>query len=866
MRVLRSHVFLVTTLVVFCILGSAASAAVYRVLSTGTPGVDCEFTTLSEAINAAQLTYEDDTVLILDSATYKENFPAVGAFDIGDLTIEAAEGQTPTITRAAVDAGAVFYMQGIGYEPAPVITIRGASPSTRIKIRNESGMGYLIYCGPSPGNNGNLVLENAILERPTDTSPGSTGWYFNFEWNGTVTWRNVDVTGANPALNNFQAGFFYGLGEVLFENCNLTFGRTMYADGVAGAGAAFWYGPGNPDLGYEELNAMNLTFNNCNFEPEAVGDNKMGIFWTQMRAGSSLDSFPNGTVTFNNCRIREDDGFVTPFTGNWQRSIRAYGPSTWRFINPTFTGRCGDIFFFTNGTYAVGSTTYTFPPPNVLFEGTAENPVNFDALTSGTQSTAVICRMRNGGEATFRHCRNTVRSSNLLDFTFNYALTAPGIVNFENCYFLNGCGQLVLKPGSASGSAGVMSDSPYEMVVNARNSVWEGHGANGAATFDSGGPGAYSTNTVRTLPTTYNLSHCTFFNTSPTGFSRRTIQATTTAAGGKVDDILNAQYCIFQSTWSADSRPASNLPLQGTRNVAIWDWGISGFPSVPADTAVFWPSLDTTAGSLGRLTESSFAALGGAVGSTETVDIEGETRPQPSGTHPDIGADEASFTASYSTQPSIAAAKALSGQPLIEVEGVITQKFTYGDSPFFYMADPGRVAGIRVAPVEMPPYEPGSTVRVRGSIVKVGRSATQGILPEDVLMASSVSLVSSGEDAPKALGMINRSVRAGYDGAAAQNQGVLGKIWGVVTQVDPLKRIYWVNDGSNSQEGIGLLDGGGNPLAGIRVVVADPGAELPDVGDYVGVTGGIGAVLTPNAANNAMRAVPCVWQSSAEGF
>ena len=73
------------------IWGGVAHAGVLTVQGGG-----ADFESVTAAISAAQ---DGDTVRILDSQTYSEDYPIIqsGFIGVSNLTIEAAEGQTPVL-------------------------------------------------------------------------------------------------------------------------------------------------------------------------------------------------------------------------------------------------------------------------------------------------------------------------------------------------------------------------------------------------------------------------------------------------------------------------------------------------------------------------------------------------------------------------------------------------------------------------------------------------------------------------------------------------------------------------------------------------------------------------------------------------
>lgn len=63
--------------------------------------------------------------------------------------------------------------------------------------------------------------------------------------------------------------------------------------------------------------------------------------------------------------------------------------------------------------------------------------------------------------------------------------------------------------------------------------------------------------------------------------------------------------------------------------------------------------------------------------------------------------------------------------------------------------------------------------------------------------------------------------------------GLLVRVWGKITQIDPLRKWFCIDDGSN-------LKNYAQTRTGVRVFITDPGSLA--VGDYVAVTGVCGAL------------------------
>lgn len=125
-----------------------------------------------------------------------------------------------------------------------------------------------------------------------------------------------------------------------------------------------------------------------------------------------------------------------------------------------------------------------------------------------------------------------------------------------------------------------------------------------------------------------NLVHCTLFpNSSMAGGWMLT-------SGHADSDVINANYTIFDGMFEATSVAINSwLPLNGTLNLI--NPGAANFTSTPEDTITGDPLLTSD----GRLpTDIESPAQDVAAGTSITIDIDGQTRPQNS--IADLGADE----------------------------------------------------------------------------------------------------------------------------------------------------------------------------------------------------------------------------------
>ena len=158
----------------------------------------------------------------------------------------------------------------------------------------------------------------------------------------------------------------------------------------------------------------------------------------------------------------------------------------------------------------------------------------------------------------------------------------------------------------------------------------------------------------------------------------------------------------------------------------------------------------------------------------------------------------------------------------------VTGGVTAGTDDFtdaIYIESSDRVWGMRV---NLPPGRKllrGSRCRVVGTLVLKERGTRQ-------LTASSVEVL-PGRETIAPYGMAGLYAGDGYDPRGSRrgpgNLGLLVRVWGRVTGVDPASNRFFINDGS-----FGPSDSGLEVYAGSLV---RPLGDWPRVGQYVGVTG-----------------------------
>jgi len=422
---------------------------------------------------------------------------------------------------------------------------------------------------------------------------------------------NVTIRGASPTNQLHLAGQVSGSGCLelnyagptkLLENVKLTHLSTP------GGGIFVFQGP--------------ATFNNSFFSNLNTGWNN-GLLINGGIGGGADD------IVFNNCvyeATQEGLHVYTPGAGG-------AGPANITFNNTTF--RCkGGNFGITPFLFRTGPLTVTFnrctldgwvhaitytgwlgaPDPanhwifnsptflnNVLYTVNFEQP--FTITVKGLPGEKVDATSGAGGGAFasvpmgILNVEDVITNRGIVTSTTDMNTTP--VVTLSRVEFTTGTAiQNVAAGGTGS------------LTVNATNCI-----------FAMNKNGTIVTN--KTTADTINLTHCTFYRSLAASSYRMMI--------ADASDTLNADYCIFDG---ANMDQLGNIALNGTLNI-VNSAATSDFTSEPGDTIYDNPNVDAT----GHIVMESIAG-GAAVGSSTTIDVDGNSRPLPTGSAPDIGADE----------------------------------------------------------------------------------------------------------------------------------------------------------------------------------------------------------------------------------
>ncbi len=307
---------------------------------------------------------------------------------------------------------------------------------------------------------------------------------------------------------------------------------------------------------------------------------------------------PNGSnITFRDCSFTSGNARLFDEMGD---STQA-SPNIYRLYRPVFLGGCGPTIFNVDNSFA---EVY------VLGLDDSDLPtvprVDLDPIGMGTTTNIAALR---SGKISLQYVEASLGSRNLITPP-SLPLVANPTFEMIGCDWQNGTGVF---NATSTGGAGLAPQIDY------RNTV-----------FSAGIAGAtyINANDGRSGVANFNMTHVTM-----TGPSFVLMDA-------RAGDIFTASGCIFDGTQSSFGvAPTFSLNDGGVPNISIDQSSTSGWITVPASTIIADPNLAAD----GRLTAASTPALGAATGSTETMDVDYESRPQPLATTNDIGADEAGF-------------------------------------------------------------------------------------------------------------------------------------------------------------------------------------------------------------------------------
>jgi hypothetical protein len=363
---------------------------------------------LATAIANANANPGADTIIIDDSLDYST--AAVMIVD-DELTIEAAPGQTPTITHSG-GAGQVL-------RPNAELTIKGASNAERITIRHTgASTAPLVNSGANPALTHEVTLENVTLARQGT----GTGFYYSINNAASATTlTNVNFTDG--------AGAPAGLGVVLFQGDASGTGLAANLDNVD-------FSTANTPTNRILVNSRSSVIaNECNL---STGPGIIGSFLTYAEPNTL-------THTFTDCTFGASAAAIPIY-------YSTTSANTVNIINPTIVGSMGQVAFLIDG----GGTV------NVVGDSPTSKLVLDEALAAGT---ILMARVTNGN-VSFTDVKANVAPAAYYMFVDSFGdLTGPVAVTYDRCELLDRTGGYLAQSGNGNGN---------RIIVNVRNSIISG--------------------------------------------------------------------------------------------------------------------------------------------------------------------------------------------------------------------------------------------------------------------------------------------------------------------------------------------------------------------------------------------------------
>lgn len=433
---------------------TTAHAATYTVASLGLPA---NFNNLVDAITAANNNADPSNVIqILDANTYSGDFPAITK----TLIIERQNLTTSPTTIVRTDNAGTGVTQTFRFAPPDgvgTLTIRTpTSINARAKmiLRNSVGTAPILNTGPNVDTTHGVVLQDVVMD--------CTGRLaMNLGNGGTHTLSGVEFTGSGgtAVVQAGYAGATEGFASNLtMTNCSFT-------------------GITNTAVRFSAVGVLTANINGCAFDT-AQGATLFG----SLAATSAVN------VTLTNCTMR---------TGARMMYRPQLQPANWTFVNPTFTGACGDVMFDLGNS----NVNLTLTNANIT-----------PAIAAGT----VLPFRQSSGTLTLNNCTLTQQpGANMMD-CYN---DDGGTMTSDVIITING-GTLVGFNGPLGPPAGGRGD--YRVIINAAN-----------ATFQSG-------NTLvnqNYIGDQFTFTNCTF-NTAGNRILRQGTSGGTTNADDKTTFVV----------------------------------------------------------------------------------------------------------------------------------------------------------------------------------------------------------------------------------------------------------------------------------------------------------------------------------------
>ena len=348
-------------------------------------------------------------------------------------------------------------------------------------------------------------------------------------------------------------------------------------------------------------NITNVNGTNCKFGfASSSTSGAAAVAWNQY---SGVGTNAASSATLRGCQFASGSTNLFDPMGSSAQSVR----NLFDLYRPVFNGNCGNTLLNIADSKA---------EVQVLGLDDSNQPtvakVDLDGLGSLTTTLAAM----NSGKLTLKYVSG---STNARTVQYSGTLTANPTITLEACLFSGGVGRLI---GTATGGA-------FGPQVTATNCI-----------LNAGANPFVSTADSRTGAGSYTFTHCTLLGTGPALFTPKT------------GDTISASGSVFDA-FATTNGVAPGFALGGGAVPNLYHDPTSGtsFASVPGNTLFAAPQLSAS----GRPTAASAEILGGATGSATALDIDAVSRPRPTGTTRDIGADEASFPPSDLTPNTLSA-------------------------------------------------------------------------------------------------------------------------------------------------------------------------------------------------------------------
>lgn len=398
-----------------------------------------DFDTVTSAILACDLTSDTDTITILDSSIYREDFPFLtGASNGGvlenitTLTLTSAAGQTPVLEKTSGAGQVIRYNPELGSTMTLTLTIGGDSPEAPLTLRNAATTAPCLNVGGGILRDNRIVARNLILDRPT--TQGGTLLVLNNAANHVLT--QVHTTGRATTDSSTIVALSLADDRVAtFTDCGFR---------ASGSGRALTF-----TVLDAEHDSGRYVFENCVVRPST----------TSLAIAPGVAPYISepafaGRVEFNDCDFQVGNAPAAGFS----RGFQIGGRETVVLNRPTLIGGMGDIAF-----WVPSSAT----SPTLEIRGEAGNLADVGGVA------ALPVRMLSG---TFigdyiEMTTQTAIGASLLDSAFEGPLAGAIDVRISNSSFTNGTGFIGIV--ALNGVAGpVVSNYPVSLVV--RDSVYDG--------------------------------------------------------------------------------------------------------------------------------------------------------------------------------------------------------------------------------------------------------------------------------------------------------------------------------------------------------------------------------------------------------